>query len=388
VQDFEWVVVLNGGAKWNPPDDPRVWVTTAALNGVGAAKERACACCHGEILVELDHDDILASTCLEEIGRAFDIHPGASMVYSETAQITAGGKKDTSKFDTSHGWEYYEDTVDGRAVMPFRSMEPTPHNVSYIWYAPNHVKGISHLAYDTAGGYDPARYICDDQDLMCRLYQVGPFVPIHKCLYLQRVHGQNTQTQRNADIQAETVKLYDYYIQPNVLSWCKREGLIALDFGAAHNQVEGYIGVDQREGPGVDIVAELPKPIDLPDSSVGVIRACDFLEHIADKVGLINEIYRLLAPGGMLLSLTPSTDGRGAFQDPTHVAFYNENSFWYYTQASMQKYVPDLKCHFQVSRLFSGYPSAWHEQHQISYVTANLIALKEPMPRQGGRVEI
>ena len=33
----------------------------------------------------------------------------------------------------------------------------------------------------------------------------------------------------------------------------------------------------------------------------------------------------------MLLSLTPSTDGRGAYQDPTHVAFYNENSFWYYT---------------------------------------------------------
>ena len=65
-----------------------------------------------------------------------------------------------------------------------------------------------------------------------------------------------------------------------------------------------------------------------------MIRAVDFLEHVPDKVALFNELYRLLAHGGMLLSLTPSTDGRGAFQDPTHVAYYNENSFWYFTDAN------------------------------------------------------
>jgi ubiquinone/menaquinone biosynthesis C-methylase UbiE len=35
-----------------------------------------------------------------------------------------------------------------------------------------------------------------------------------------------------------------------------------------------------------------------PRHSVGVIRAADFLEHVADKVALINELYRLLAPEG------------------------------------------------------------------------------------------
>ncbi len=29
--------------------------------------------------------------------------------------------------------------------------------------------------------------------------------------------------------------------------------------------------------------------------------------------------------------LVPSTDGRGAFQDPTHVSFWNINSFMYYS---------------------------------------------------------
>ena len=93
-------------------------------------------------------------------------------------------------------------------------------------------------------------------------------------------------------------------------------------------------------------------------------------------MALINELYRLLAPGGLLLSQTPSTDGRGAFQDPTHVAFYNENSFWYYTEANYRNFVPEIKAQFQVSRVATSYPSEWHAAHDISYVTANLIALK------------
>jgi 2-polyprenyl-3-methyl-5-hydroxy-6-metoxy-1,4-benzoquinol methylase len=115
-----------------------------------------------------------------------------------------------------------------------------------------------------------------------------------------------------------------------------------------------------------------------------VIRAVDFLEHVPDKVAVINELYRMLAPGGVLLSMTPSTDGRGAFQDPTHVAYYNENSFWYYTERNYRSFVPELNVAFQASRLVTHYPTDWHETHDISYVTANLIALKDGAPRNGG----
>ena len=157
-----------------------------------------------------------------------------------------------------------------------------------------------------------------------------------------------------------------------------------MDLGAAHDKPEGYLGVDMREDHGVDIVADVPGGVDLPDSSVGVIRAVDFFEHVADKVALFNELYRLLAPNGMLLSLTPSTDGRGAFQDPTHVAFYNENSFWYFTDENYSRFVPEIEARFQVSRLHTHFPTDWHRQSGISYVGANLIALKPGAPRNGG----
>ncbi len=48
----------------------------------------------------------------------------------------------------------------------------------------------------------------------------------------------------------------------------------------------------------------------------------------------------MLAHAGLILTQTPSTDGRGAFQDPSHVAFYNENSFMYLTQSSLHERSP------------------------------------------------
>jgi O-antigen biosynthesis protein len=388
LQDWEWVVLLNGGARWSPPvDDPRVRIITDDLvDGVGAAKRRACAEAAGELLVELDHDDLLASHALQSVVKAWEANPAVSLFYSHAAQILADGSRDDSRFDAGSGWVYREAVVDGRDVVHAVALAPTPHNVSYIWFAPNHVRAFPRWAYERAGGYDAARTVLDDQDLMCRLYRLGDFHLIDDCLYLQRMHAANTQrdAETNAFIQTETVALYDRYIEGNALAWAAREGLLAIDLGAAHNKPDGYLGVDQHPGSSVDIVAKLPGRLDLPDGSVGVIRAVDFLEHVADKVALINEIYRLLAPGGLLLSQTPSTDGRGAFQDPTHVAFYNENSFWYYTEASYRNFVPEIEAKFQSSRLITTFPTEWHARHNIPYVTANLIALKDPMPRNGG----
>jgi O-antigen biosynthesis protein len=388
--DWEWIVLLNNGARWRPeqPDD-RVRVEIADnLKGVGAAKRRACELARGEILVELDHDDLMAKACLAQLAKAFDAHPEAVFVYSNTAQITEEGKRDDSRFDETFGWQYEEVRVDGRKLLQVVSLAPTPHNVAYIWYAPNHVRAFRKDAYEKAGGYNPDLTVLDDQDLMCRLFHVGDFHHINRCLYLQRVHAANTQRdpEINAQIQRETVALYDKYIEANALAWSHRHGLLALDLGAGHRKPPGYLGVDRRPGKGVDIVATLPGKLDLPDGSVGLMRAVDFLEYVPAKVPLINELYRLLAPGGMLLSMTPSSDGRGAYQDPTHVAYYNENSFWYYTDNQYRAFVPDLEARFQSSRLVTYFPSEFHSRNNISYVVANLIAMKEGTPRHGGKL--
>ncbi|MDO3683404.1 glycosyltransferase [Micromonospora sp. C28ISP2-4] len=389
--DWEWVVVLNQGTRWRPEaNDPRIRLLVRdGLSGVGAVKRQACAEAYGDILVELDDDDLLSSDCLAEVVAAFDANPGVGFVYSDTAQIREDGGRDDSRFAAAHGWRYRDERVDGREVSACYSLEPTPHNVSYIWYAPNHVRAFRRDLYEKVGGYNEELDVADDLDLMCRLYQAAEFHQIPKCLYLQRMHTRNTQRdpEVNARIQRRSVEIYDRNIQFNALAWAKRRDLLAVDMGAAHNKPEGFLGLDRRAGDGVDIVCDVTKGIDLPDDSVGVIRAVDFLEHIPDKIGLFNELYRVLAPNGLLLSLTPSTDGRGAYQDPTHVAFYNENSFWYFTNDQYARFVPEIRCRFQVSRLGTYFPSEFHQANNIPYVVANLIAVKDET-RNGGLLTI
>jgi len=380
-ENWEWIVVLNGGAEWSKPNDERVWVHQSDLTGIGALKREAIAASEGKVLVELDHDDILMDDALEEIVRAFDNHPEASLVYGDTSQMDVSKKPNHDLFDLTNGWKYTERS-DG--FLHTHSFAPLPSNVSYIWYAPNHPRAFLRAVYEAVGGYDATLDVLDDQDLMNRLYQRGPFVHLPKVLYKQRIHADNTQRDpdKNLRIQEGTVDLYDQNIQPNALAWAKRENLLAIDLGAAHNPAYGYKTLD-KQGE-VDYACDVTKGLPFPDNSVGVIRAVDFLEHIPDKVFLMNEIHRVLAHGGMLLSLTPSTDGRGAFQDPTHVAFWNENSFWYFTDENYARFVPEITARFKVSKLETYYPNDWHERHKISYVCANLVAIKDG-PRIAGK---
>ncbi len=390
-QDWEWVVLLNQGMRWRPErDDPRVRVVMDDnVAGVGAAKRRSCAEAAGEILLEFDHDDLLTPDCLAEVVDAFDAHPEVGFVYSDFAQIGPDRSRNDSRFNESYGWVYREETVAGHEVLVCEAMPPTPHNVSYIWYAPNHVRAFRRELYEKVGGYDETLTVADDHDLMCRLYQVTEFHHIRRCLYLQRMHTANTQfdPQTNAKIQELTVQIYNRNVQLNALAWAKRRGLSALYMGVTPDKPEGFTDLDRVDAPGIDIAADLAEGIKLPDNSVGVVHAVDFLQHLPDKVALFNELYRVLAPNGMLLSSTPSTDGRGAFQDPSHVAFYNENSFWYFTDRKFARYVPSIRCRFQVSRMGTQFPTDWHKTHQISYVSANLIAIKDDV-RNGGPLNI
>lgn len=388
-KDWEWIVLLNNGAVWLPPNDPRVIVVNATVTGVGDAKAQAVEHCKADILVELDHDDLLAENALRRVIKMFRDNPDAGLVYSHAAQIDEHGEPTFTPFMEGIGWTYKKAIV--RAASRERMVtysvipEPTPHNVSHIWYAPNHLRAFSRTAYDKAGGYDKTMDVLDDQDLMSRLYLVGDFHMIDRCLYLQRNHSGATQVQPeiNARIQTLTLDLYDRYFEQSALAWADRRGLLALDLGGAHNSPPGYTPVDQHLVEG-GIFHTFPAPLPRPDSSVGVIRACDFLEHVEDKVAMMNEIHRLLAPGGILISKTPSSEGWGAHQDPTHVAFWNPNSFWYYTDPQYAAFVPEITARFQVSRQTHGFPSPWHEANRISYVNANLIAKKDAEHRDLG----
>lgn len=101
-----------------------------------------------------------------------------------------------------------------------------------------------------------------------------------------------------------------------------------LNLGCGTEEIDGFVGVDCI--PPADQLVDLSKPWPWDDSSIEEVRAFDIIEHLPDKLHTMNELWRVLVPNGEAELCIPSTDGRGAFQDPTHVSFWNKNSFPYY----------------------------------------------------------
>lgn len=85
------------------------------------------------------------------------------------------------------------------------------------------------------------------------------------------------------------------------------------------------------------------EPIPFPDGYFSSVSAWDFLEHVPRQmylneargivypfVSLMNEIWRVLQPGGIFLAYTPAYPSPEAFQDPTHVNIITDQTCGYF----------------------------------------------------------
>ncbi len=84
--------------------------------------------------------------------------------------------------------------------------------------------------------------------------------------------------------------------------------------------------------------------IAFPDSHFQSVSAYDFFEHVPRVLAtpegsatrfpfieLMNEVHRVLAPGGLLHAITPCYPSKEAFQDPTHVNIITDKTHHYFT---------------------------------------------------------
>lgn len=382
-RDWEWVVVLNGRGAL--PDhiksDSRVKVFSVddddpegKHNRIGRLKGIACASASGEIYVELDADDMLTATALEDICVAFS-DEAVAMAYSNCAEFR-DGTWEPHAYSGYFGWESRPYFHDGKELKESVAWPPSSQMMRYIFWAPNHVRAWRACAYAAIGGHDQSIKTGDDHELCCRFYVAygaKGIKHIDKCLYLYRLHDNNSCVAYNADVQEQTLKNYLKYSRPMALKWARDENLELLDLGGRLNSWEGFTTVDLMDS---DVIANLDDVWPFEDNSVGVIRASHVFEHLKDPIHTMNEAFRVLAPGGWLLIEVPSTEGRGAFQDPTHVSFWNENSIWYYTNKDFSRFIPKFKGRFQNSRTVTYFPSDFERKHNIPIVQSDLIAIK------------
>ncbi len=389
-KDWEWIVLWNGGVRVES-DDPRIKciVSQIGLANVGALKREACLNCDAPYILEFDHDDELDREALAKAIAAFETTK-AAFVFSDSAHVDKNGRP--PMFRSDYGWKLTPKKFHGEQLPQlfpcYDRPELLPQNVSRIHFAPDHLRAWTADAYVKAGGHNAGLKVCDDLDLMVRIYLTsgGNFHYIPECLYKYNVHGENTWLKNTGLIADLSNQIHDANIENLALAHWKPRGKRCVDLGGGIDCPKGWEACDTHDAA---VTTDLDKPWPFESNSVGVFRAHDIIEHLRNPVHVMNEAYRCLVHGGLFCTEVPSTDGRGAFQDPTHVSFWNANSFWYYTKSQQARYLKhaSLNCRFQAVRILDYFPSEWHQTHRIPYVKAHLAAIKDG-PRLHGPIEI
>lgn len=97
---------------------------------------------------------------------------------------------------------------------------------------------------------------------------------------------------------------------------------LKLDLGCGNKKLEGFIGVDIRNLPGVDLVCDLTKTTwnKWKNNSIEEVNCSYFLETLTseERCNTVNEIYRILKPEGKLtIKVTHWSTGK-AYGNPTY----------------------------------------------------------------------
>ena len=98
---------------------------------------------------------------------------------------------------------------------------------------------------------------------------------------------------------------------------------------------EKVIHLDTVKLPDVEVIHDLNSfPYPFKDNSFDKIIATHVLEHLADLPRVMEELWRILKPGGILKITVPHFSSHNAFCDPTHRRYFTFETFDYWDSST------------------------------------------------------
>jgi SAM-dependent methyltransferase len=97
-----------------------------------------------------------------------------------------------------------------------------------------------------------------------------------------------------------------------------------LDVGCGSAKHPGSVGLDRSADTEADVVHDLDVfPYPFSDSSFDHVLMQDVLEHVESPIAVLEELHRILRPGGHLQLRTPHFSSVLAYGDPTHRHYFS-----------------------------------------------------------------
>jgi SAM-dependent methyltransferase len=111
---------------------------------------------------------------------------------------------------------------------------------------------------------------------------------------------------------------------------------LRLNLGCGRNVLAGWVNLDWKALPGVDVVADLGRCADAPlpfaDDAADEFLLSHVLEHVDDTLALMQELHRIARAGARAWIRVPHGGSDDAWEDPTHRRAYFPGSFGYFSQ--------------------------------------------------------
>lgn len=192
--------------------------------------------------------------------------------------------------------------------------------------------------YDTCilkpDGEDFIKYTCDVVEKLR-----------HNAEALHSSIARFQQTSNCSNVQQAIENTLSFFHKRSAKSIPLRVPAKKINLGSGKNYKAGYLNIDINKSTCPDLLLDLSSKLEFPISSNDIsgmpvdlnehqfeeIVANDVLEHVADLRQLMTNCLKLLAEGGKMLISVPYDLSLGAWQDPTHVRSFNQNSWLYYT---------------------------------------------------------
>lgn len=147
-----------------------------------------------------------------------------------------------------------------------------------------------------------------------------------------------------------------------------------LNLGCGNLPLDGAVNHDRvQHSPWVDVAHDLNVfPWPWEDAQFDVIKAWAVLEHLhCDRLQIIDECWRILKPGGLLVAKLPYWNSEAAHDDITHYWFTTLNQFAQFDQKTQRGrdygfYTP-RKWHVVSSRFSNtGHSSIVHKLRKVT----------------------
>jgi glycosyltransferase involved in cell wall biosynthesis len=232
--NWEWIVLDDSGIEYKESynfilnlskTDNRIKLYSNEKNIgiIGEVKNKAFSLGTGDILVEVDHDDELVNTCLENLSVAYSYDSEIGFVYGHCCEIYENSDKIRDYGDYwSFGYGRYENIIyNNKNYKVAIAANINSKTIRHITGIPNHVRSWKKSEYLKIKGHNKILSVGDDYELFIRTFLNTKIAKINAFTYIQYFEdGKNTQFNRNADIQTlvnYTVNFYNNKIHSRFL---------------------------------------------------------------------------------------------------------------------------------------------------------------------------